>query len=182
MKLKIIAKFGYIVFSAIFIALGLSMVIWHSFTALSVCYLISAAAILCGIIKLLGYFAKDSYELAFQFDFALGIYASVIGMILLIMPKDDIADMHLIMGMFILVDGLFKIQTAIDAKKFGLHKWQLILAASILTSLLGIILYINPFNGFISLLIFMGIALLADGFQNLFISVYTIKTASAKNF
>ena len=41
---------------------------------------------------------------------------------------------------YILTDGLFKIQIAVDARRFGLRRWWLILTEAILAAILGLVL------------------------------------------
>ena len=77
--------------------------------------------------------------------------------------------------MFVLVDGVFKLQTAVDAKRFGLSNWWLILLGSLICAVLGLLLIVDPFGGSNALMIFVGISLLTDGLQNLFNVFYTVK-------
>ena len=169
------AKWGCVISSIAIIAFGLCLIIWPNLFAIALCTVVGAFFIACGIAKMVGYFAKDAYGLAFQFDFALGIFAVVIGVIFLFRPENVMAFLSVVIGLYILIDGLFKLQTALDSKRFGLQKWPLIFAASIFTGALGLVLILNPFEGATALLIFMGIALMADGIQNICVVIYTIQ-------
>ena len=86
--------------------------------------------------------------------------------------------MPVIIGVFVLLDGSFKIQTARDAKIFGLHGWWGILVLAILTCLGGLFLIINPFSGAVALMILLGATLIMDGIQNLCVVAYTVKAPS----
>ena len=75
-----------------------------------------------GAVKLMGYFSRDLYRLAFQFDLAYGILLIVLGLIVLVRPVQLVSFFCLVLGICILADGLFKIQAASDSKRFGLRR------------------------------------------------------------
>ena len=62
------------------------------------------------------YFSKDSYNLNFQFDFAMGLVFLILGTVLIFHPGDTVAVLHFSVGILVLVDSVFKLQTALDAK------------------------------------------------------------------
>ena len=80
-------------------------------------------------------------------------------------------------GIFMLFDGAFKLQTTIDAKRFGIKYWWLILTLAILTCACGFLLIFNPFDGIRIIAIMLGISLVVDGIQNLCVAAYTVKTS-----
>ena len=86
--------------------------------------------------------------------------------------------MNLIFGIFgilILADALFKIQTSIDAKKFGLSLWWRILLMAILAGVLGLLLLVRPFEAAEVMMILVGVSLLFEGILNLCVAIYTVK-------
>lgn len=169
------AKFGSIVSSAACCAAGILLLIYSEFSAIVICRLVGALLAVGGIIKIIGYFAKDLYRLAFQFDLAFGILSLIVGLIMLINPKGFISFLHFVIGILILADGLFKIQTAVDAKRFGLNKWWLIAVISVSTCVFGFLLILNPFEGAALLMALIGVALLSEGLLNLCVAVYTVR-------
>ena len=48
------------------------------------------------------------------------------------------------MGIAILADGLFKIQIAMDARRFGIGTWWLILCLAVLTGFVGLLVVFRP--------------------------------------
>lgn len=116
-----------------------------------------------GSIKLIGYFSDDLYCLAFQYDLAGGLFLIVLGGIVL-GCNYRIADyMYAGLGGLVLLDSLLTIQTVENAKRFGLETWKVMLTASIVAGLLGILVIIGPFGGVRAAHILMGIVLLAEG-------------------
>lgn len=166
---------AFVVISALFAALGLFLLIWPELAAEAICVLLGVAAVACGIIKLMGYFSNDLYRLAFQFDLAAGILTILMGLLLLLHPRDVLALLPVVVGLFILVDSALRLQTAIDAKHFGMSKWWLILAAAAVGIALGAALLLRPFSGVRALVRLMGVSLILDGGENLLVGLYTIK-------
>ena len=84
---------------------------------------VGAALIAFGAVKLIGYFSKDLYRLAFQFDLAFGALQSALGLVLVIRSESAMSLLCIILGIGIVADSLFKLQTAMDARRFaGLAK------------------------------------------------------------
>ncbi len=164
-----------IIISALAVIVGIVLLIWPGISAVTICYLIGATVILSGIIRLVGYFAKDLYNLNFQFDFALGVFLIALGIILLCNPKNTVSALHLVIGVIILADSVFKLQTSIEAKHFGLNKWWMILCVAIICSLFGLLLIAYPFKMASLLIRIMGIAVIVNALENIFMVLYTVK-------
>lgn len=124
--------------------------------------------IVYGIIKIVGYLSKDLYCLAFQYDFACGLFLIVLGIVDLVMGSKFNGQLLSGIGILILLDSLLCIQIAIDAKKFGMSFWYIILAASILSGALGVLLIVTNTQTV------AGYALLAEGFLRQYIVHYTV--------
>ena len=101
------------------------------------CTAVGIMLIVYGLIKILGYFSRDIYCLAFQFDLAFGVLLAAVGIIIIVRRNVVVNLIFGIFGLLILADALFKIQMSIDAKKFGLNLWWRILLVAILTGVLG---------------------------------------------
>lgn len=174
------AKWCYIICSVLLIAAGIYIMIKPYASAIIFCRVIGAVSLFYGVSKILGYFSHDLYNLAFQFDLALGVFTLIFGLILLLRSARVVAFMPAILGVFVLVDGVFKLQTAVDAKRFGLSNWWLILLGSLICALFGLLLIIDPFSGNSVLMTFVGLSLAIDGLQNLFNAFYTVKILKNK--
>ena len=67
-----LAKNGYIIMSVLFMVLGACLIIWPDCSMAVFCTAVGIMLIVYGLIKILGYFSRDIYCLAFQFDLAFG--------------------------------------------------------------------------------------------------------------
>ena len=170
------AKSAYIAVSVIMVILGAVLMLNPGLSMLTLCYLIGGLMVIFGITRLVGYFSKDLFRLAFQFDLALGIFCMLAGIVILVHPNNIMKLLPVIIGLFVTIDGVFKMQTAIDSKRFGLKRWYAILALAAVTCVFGLLLIIDPFAGGKALMILFGATMMIDGIQNLCVVLYTVKT------
>ena len=175
------AKWAYGIVSVAMIILGLVLIVFPEISMLTLCYTIGVMMVVFGIIKLIGFFSKDLFKLAFQFDLALGILSIVAGVLMIFRSDEILILLPSIIGIFIIIDGVFKMQTSMDAKRFGMEKWWFILLLAVITTLAGLFLIVNPFEGVCAFIILMGISFLIDGIQNLWVVLYTVKTVKTQS-
>ncbi len=169
------AKISYIVMSALFCVLGVVLLAVRDLSISVLGVLVGAMLIAFGIVKLIGYFSRDLYRLAFQFDLALGIFLAVLGMIILLNPTRAMTFLCLMLGIAIMADGLFKLQTALDARRFGLRSWGLILVFALLTGAIGGLLAARPAESVRTLMILFGLSALFEGLLNLCVALFAVK-------
>ncbi len=169
------AKTGYIAMSAILGAIGIMLIVVPDFSAVLAARICGGTLAAFGIFKLIGYFSKDLYRLAFQYDLAFGILLLSIGAVMLIRPGKAIHFICAMMGVYILADGLMKIQISIDAKRFGLRSWVYILITAFFACIAGLLMLFRPDNGARILTILLGISLLSEGVLNLLTAITAVK-------
>lgn len=170
-----VAKIGYIVISAALCAFGVLLIVDPDISIAAFGVFTGAALIVFGVIKIVGYFSRDLYRLAFQYDLAFGILAIALGVMVILEPNNVLDTICVAVGIAFLMDGLLKIQIALDARRFGIHAWWLILSVAILTGVIGILLVFRTAESARTLMMFLGVSLLADGVMNLITVVSTVK-------
>ncbi len=172
------AKISYITLSVLLCVMGVLVMIFPEVSARIICYMLGGFMIAYGAIKLVGYFSRDIFSLAFQFDLAFGLLTAVMGAIMILKPNVMISFAGTIFGIVMLADGLFKIQTAVDAKRFGLERWWLIAVMAGLSAVLAVLLIFDPFAGAAAMMILFGICMLLEGAMNLSVAIIAIKVAN----
>ena len=176
-----IARNGYIVMAVIFCALGIFLIADPERAMKVICILAGILFIADGIIKIIGYFSRDFYCLAFQFDLGFGILMIAMGVLILARRESLLRLIFVIFGLLILADALLRIQMSVEAKKFGLNLWWGILIIAIVTGVFGMLLLIDPAGGARLTVVFTGIAFLLEGILKLCVVVYTVKLRSDSN-
>ena len=169
------AKIGYIIISVALCVLGIVLIAVPGFSAKALGIICGILLILFGAVRIAGYFSRDLYRLAFQYDLPLGFLLIALGVIMLTNPTALMTFICVTLGIYILSDSLFKIQIAIDSKRFGLTKWWLILAFAVLTGIRGLALMFRPGEGTDFLMIMLGITLLFEGILNISTVITAVK-------
>lgn len=168
-------KTGYIVVSALFCVLGVVLLVMAERCVPWIGRALGIGMVICGAIKLGGYFSRDLFRLAFQYDLAFGILLMAVGVITLCHPNEAMTFLCVMFGIPVLADGLFKIQIAVDARRFGIGQWWLVLLLAVLTGVIGLLLVLRPTEGAQALVMLMGASLLLDGALNLSVALCAVK-------
>ena len=169
------AKIGYIMISVLLCIMGIVLIAVPDFSVKLLCRLGGGIMMLFGCVKIIGYCSKDLYRLAFQFDLAFGILLIALGVVLTTRANAMANLICIVMGICFLADALLKIQISIDSKAFGIQKWWLILAAAILTGVVGFLLVFRPSESIQTIMILFGIALITEGVLNLITILTAVK-------
>ena len=169
------AKIGYIMMSVLLCLVGILFMVCPDLSVKVIGRALGIMMIIFGFVKLVGYFSKDLFRLAFQYDLQFGILLIALGITVLVKAQNVMNFIFIALGIAILSDGLFKVQIAMDARRFGINAWWLILLLAVLTGFVGLLLAFRPVESARILTILLGISLLAEGILNLFVVVSTVK-------
>ena len=132
--------------------------------------------ILFGLVRWSGYYIKDLYNLAYQFDFEFGILMIVAGIMIFMEPGIIKFYGAQAVEILILAEALFRIRICKQARKFGIETWWLTLVLALITSVLSItavsltVLY-SKWS-----LTALGICLVAEGCLNCCIGLTMVST------
>ena len=167
-----IACIGYILISIVFYITGFLCILNPAVIYTYSRILAEIILIAYGIIKIIGYFSKDLYCLAFQYDFACGVFLIILGIMTLSIRNEKELYMLAGLGVLILLDSLLGAQTSLDARRFGMADWKWIFFFSILSAISGTVTLIGK------TMYFAGCGLLAEGAMRHYIVHCTVKTDS----
>lgn len=170
-----IAREGYILISIVLYISGIICILLPQASYLLLCIISGIIFIAYGSIKIIGYFSDDLYCLAFQHDFASGLFLIVLGAIALGYNSKIQDYLSIGIGGSILLDSLLKIQTSGDAKKFGLKNWYWILIISLITGIFGFLTIMCTFQNEMPIRLIVGSALISEGFMSHYIIHNTVK-------
>ena len=170
-----VAKIGYIIISLALCVFGIMLIVNPDISLVAFGVFTGVCLIVFGAVKIIGYLSKDLYRLAFQYDLAFGILMIALGIMVILEPNNVIDTICVAIGIAFLTDGLLKIQIAIDARSFGIKQWWLVLSMAILAVVVGILLVFRTAESVRTLMVLLGISLLADGILNLTTVLTTVK-------
>ena len=175
MKNKNISKF---VSSLIYILMGLALIMKPGLVEDAFCYILAAAAILMGIVKLIAYMAtKVETRIAEDTNgFAVGISLILLGLFVLMKSTMFVLLVPFVLGFMITFKGIEGIQNVLNLKKFGFGYRKGVMAVSVIIVIFGIVVMVNPFSTLKVLLVMLGIGLLASGVFDLLADMVFTRT------
>lgn len=170
---------SYIFISALYVVLGVVLLVWPTLSVQMICYGLAVAMIVIGISYGIMYFTKDNIEGFLQMDLVIGIICLAFGIFVLLNPTFLSSVLPFAMGIILLLGAIVKIQSALNMKKLRFKKWYLVLICAIVIGALGAVLLWNPFKEEKYMILYIGICLILDGLTNL-ISLICIQTRLRK--
>lgn len=135
---------------------------------------------LTGAARLFGFFSNDLYRLAFQYDFAFGILCELMTLLLALAPERNYGVMHMLLVMYVLFDALLKVQMSMDARRFGMKCWGVILGTALAVGVAGAFAAAAIQTELIRGLVMVGFALCLSGVENCWITAYTVRIRAKK--
>lgn len=169
-------KGTYLIFSMLSLLLGLALLLFPGLSSRLICYLLGGLCLAWAAVKLIGYFTKDPYRLAFQFDLALGLLCLILGLVLIFFSKAVLSFLPVIVGIYTVVSGVFKLQTAFEARRFGIGSWIWMLLAAAVAIVVGALVLVLPYQTALLSIRLMGLAILLGGLEDLTATVCTVNT------
>ena len=150
--------------SAIYIVVGLLLIIWPDAARSIIIYAIGAAALLYGGYRIVDFFVrKEHLDGTIQVGVALGIACLLLGLFLIFKASVVLALLAAIIGVAIIVDSILRLQIALNLRLVGVNNWLILLVASLVTLAFGILLLFNPFTAIKVATIIAGVSLVIDG-------------------
>ena len=167
-------KSGMMLMSIAYIVLGLMLLIMPETSLLWICYAFGVVVLITGIVCLIQYARIRGTGFTAPFMLVGGVITAGLGIFTLAKPQVVTSFLPVVFGIFIVVDGLSRIGTAIDLAKRKGQKWWVVLLLSIVSLLCGALLACSQLlnNRNVDLLLLSGIFLLAEGILNLCCTIY----------
>ena len=108
-------------------------------------------------------FSKQKSDLRTVGVLLMGSAAIVAGLVVLIKPGWVIAVFPMVAGIFVAFNGILNTLHALQTRKAGSRGWQILLVLSLLSIVVGILLFANPFAYMSTLVILLGAVLIYNG-------------------
>lgn len=179
MKDKSILKTVKTVYSAVAVLeciLGLVMLCYPGFSLSALGIILGIGLVLFGVAELIAYFSGSAPLILSRNVLAGGIFFIILGVLVLTNPLGLMNFICIVVGVGILADSLFKLQSVLDVRQFmSRGSWWLVFAALLLSVLAGILLVFWPGESGRALIVLLGIGLLLNGAFNIFDVVYVTR-------
>ena len=160
-------KSGMMLLSIAYIVIGMMLLIMPQTSLLWICYAFGAVVLITGIVCLIQYARIRGTGFTAPFMLVGGVITAGLGIFTLAKPQVVASFLPIVFGIFIVVDGLSRIGSAIALAKRKGQKWWVLLLLSIVSVALGILLVLHPFGAAVSVVMVCGILLIVEGAMNL---------------
>ncbi|MGN0667146.1 MAG: HdeD family acid-resistance protein [Huintestinicola sp.] len=151
--------------SIVLLLLGLYLIIWPYISAIALCYLLSAILFVSGVVRIYCYGKYSLNDLFHYYELPLGILDVLMGVYGFVHSRNVIIALPVIIGVLILIDSAFQIQTSIYVKRMGFQSWIGIFLLSVTNIIFASMLILNPFAGARTLMLFIGLSLTVESVQ-----------------
>ena len=161
-KEKYIRKLGRnsIIISMILLVFGLFMFTRPISTINILMMIFGCLLVIDGLVHLVSYFSIKNEFRFFSSELAQSIIYIILGFVL-VCNYDKISSLlPIVLGIWIIVDSIFKLQIALNIRDIYDSHWGILLAMSIISALLGMVILINPFESLALLTMMCGAILM----------------------
>ena len=138
-------KPGMLVFSVLYILLGLLLLLAPQAVADVFCIALGLLVVLCGLQSLYGYFKKDNGSIRATVSLLLSLPTIALGMWALLCTVQSAMTFEwllpVLFGLMLLVDGVVRAQSSFALAKRKGQKWWVVLLLSIVSLLCGALLF-----------------------------------------
>ena len=133
--------------SVLLLILGGLLIFESEITIITISYIVGGALIALGVVALIRYVKATSTRTNSELDIIYGIVTMILGSIVIANPKALASVVPVIFGICIVVSSSTKLQYALELKNENNDLWFMTLIVAILSTVCGVVLIFNPFQG-----------------------------------
>lgn len=158
---------NYWVLSVFCVVLGIALIVNPHFFTNAIGYVTGGLLTAYGVAELIRYFVKTKENPMYATGLVLGIVLCAAGIFIIVRPDFIPKIIAIIFGIYMLISGICNLQDALNLRRSGIEAWKVSGIPAIITTIIGIVLVINPLFLSDAALIILGIALLVSGLSNI---------------
>ena len=147
-----------IISSLIFIVTGIFLLLKPETAINVVCYVLGIILVLWGVVSIIQFFSDKNSSNYLSMSFIFGSFVFIFGIIILIKPSIVASIVPLLLGVWMVINGVTKLSYALSIYKNT--KNMLSIIGSIFIIVFGVTLIFNPFEGAKGLTQIIGIVLI----------------------
>lgn len=171
------AKENLFISSVILCVAGIVFMVFSGTMVNLIGWILGGVFCIIGAVKLIGYIRSQ----LLVSELIVSILCIAAGILLFLHPGWVMSLLSVIIGIYVLIEGVLKIKISVDAKRQAASGWWVLLAIAIVSIGIGILLVVNPFGISKAFMFVVGIALLLSGVQNIIHAIYTEKILKEMN-
>ena len=155
----------FLLIAALYLACGISLLVWPAQSGLVICYVFGGISLLYGAVQIIRYCCNAAVSI-FRYELVTGILCCTFGLFVILRADMVLAVLPFVFGCAIVFDSVMTLQNAIDLRRLGFSRWWLILLLAGVTGAFGVLLFFEPFAA-LAMVRFIGAVLVLDGCADL---------------
>lgn len=158
---------SFVFLSVLYVLLGLVLLIWPGTVMDILCYLTGGILLLYGVFAIVAFCRSEVRKAGNFLTLFLGIVAAAVGAVLVLQPTLFQSILTVILGIYIIIDGLLNLKRALELRRMEHGGWTIYLVLSLITAVLGLVILFRPMLAGTTLVRLIGGALLYCGVADL---------------
>ena len=154
------------IITGLYIVIGLIMLISPVIITNLICYLIGVLCLILGGIGIYAYISSEVYGPLSYAILVISIAIIVLGIFVIVDPKNFVSTIPLIAGIILVIDGFTKLQSSSSLRRYNYKNWWVVLIASLLIFSFGILLIVYSFESLILFIRLLGAFLIIDSISS----------------
>ena len=134
-----------IIFSIIFILLCLFLILKPEDAIHLLSYALGMILLIWGLVSIVKFFSNKESQNYLEFSFIVGVFVFIFGVIILIKPNTIANIIPLLLGIWMLINGVTKLSYSLSINRNNPAPGSIIVSGLII--ICGILLTLNPFSG-----------------------------------
>lgn len=136
--------------------------------------ILGAGILLDGIIHVVSYILTSKEMKAYSNDLFIGIIGVLAGVIILVGKTIIISMIPIIIGIWLIVKAIIKLQIGLNLKSLEQKSWLEIFIMALVSFAFGVLVLLNPFGTAITVTVISGVFLLITAISDIIESFYII--------
>lgn len=128
-----------------------------------------------GIVHTISYFSTPNEYKMLSFELVQGVVCIVLGLVFVCNPSLINSFLTYIIGAWILIESVIKIQMALNLKSMENSNWMITLLLGVVTLILGITIIFNPFATIVAVTTVTGVILLISEIMTIIETVFIFR-------
>lgn len=155
---------------------GVLLMIWPETTGQTICYVGASIILAMGLLGVISYVRRLSYPVEeMRGDLATGLILIAVAIFIYIRQEMIVSLIPTLLGFVIIVDGIIKLQYALDLKRLQFEGWFFVLILAFFSIAFGIVLMGEPFEAVRTMMMVLGVGLVFSGITNLITTLFVRK-------
>lgn len=161
------AKWGYLFLSALYIVLGIILLVYPAQSINVICKIIGVTAIIAGVYTIIRFFLRSATTFTTAAGLITGIFCLGCGILLMTNPDFIKSIFPFVIGIMIIIDSAFKLSASLELRTMSAGTWYGMFFLSLLGLIFGFVIVFNAKAAADLVTRIIGVSLIVDAIENI---------------